>query len=113
MGARSPHQSDRGYEPMFITVVNPHYRLNTTGRFYLVTRKGELVLAGMILSLAARENAPQAGSPAEVHDGQANVEENRIAERTGREPAIQALWHKLERKPVNQNTRRALRAVSA
>jgi hypothetical protein len=31
---------------MFITVVKPHYRLDTKGRFYFVARKGELVFAG-------------------------------------------------------------------
>ena len=42
---------------MFITVVKPHYRLDSKGRFYFVTRKGELVFAGMFLGgLAARES---------------------------------------------------------
>ena len=43
---------------MFITVVKPHYRLDTKGRFYFVTRKGELVFAGMFLGGSRRGEKP-------------------------------------------------------
>ncbi len=98
---------------MFITVVKPHYRLDTKGRFYLVTRRGEFVFAGIILGLAAREEAGQAGRPEQAQDGQGDIKQDQIAVRAGLEAGIQGLRHKLERKPINHNTRRALRAVGA
>ena len=81
---------DRGFEPMFITVVKPHYRLDTKGRFYLVTRKGEFVFAGMFLGgLAARREARQAGCPDEAEDGQGDIKRDQAAEKAGLEAAIQ------------------------
>ncbi len=95
---------------MFITVVKPHYRLDTNGRFHLVTRKGELVFAGMFLGgLAARREARQAGCPDEAEDGQGDIKRDQAAEKAGLEAAIQGLRHKLERKPSKNNMRRALR----
>ena len=43
---------------MFVTVVKPHYRLDTKGRFYFVTRKGELVFSGMFLAASRRGEKP-------------------------------------------------------
>jgi hypothetical protein len=83
MSARFRRPRDRGFEPMFITVVKPHYRLDTEGRFHLVTRKGEFVFAG-----------------------------DRIAEKAGLEAAIQGLRDKLERKSSKNKTRRVLRLFS-
>ena len=75
-------------EPMFVTVVKPHYRLDTKGRFYFVTRKGELVFSGMFLGgLAARREARQAGCPDEAEDGQGAVKQDRVAEKAGFEAA--------------------------
>jgi hypothetical protein len=88
---------------MFISVVKPHYRLDTKGRFYLVTRKGEFVIAGAFLNglLAARE---QAGLPDEAQDGQGRIKQHRIFEGVGPEAAI----HKLETKSIKHKIRRTL-----
>lgn len=74
---------------MFITVVKPHYRLDSKGRFYFITRKGELVFAGMFLGgLAARREARQAGCRDEAEDGQGAIKQDRVAEKAGFEAAI-------------------------
>ena len=95
---------------MFITVVKPHYRLDTKGRFHFVTRKGELVFSGMFLGgLAARREARQAGCPDEAEDGHGAVKQDRVAEKAGFEAAIQGLRDKLERKSSKNKMRRVLR----
>jgi hypothetical protein len=94
---------------MFITVVKPHYRLDSKGRFYFVTRKGELVFAGILGGLAARREARQAGCPHEAEDGQGAVKQDRIAENAGFEAAIRGLRDKLERKSSKNQMRRVLR----
>jgi hypothetical protein len=113
MNARFRRPRDRGFEPMFITVVKPHYRLDTEGRFHLVTRKGEFVFAGAFLGgLATRREAREAGCPDEAKDGQGDIEQDRIAEKAGLEAAIQGLRDKLERKSSKNKTRRVLRLFS-
>ena len=110
MDARFQRRREQGFEPMFITVVKPHYRLDTKGRFYLVTRKGEFVFAGMFLGgLAARREARQAGCSDKAEDGHGDVEPDRIGEKAGLEAAIQGLRHKLERKSSKNKMRRVLR----
>jgi hypothetical protein len=90
---------------MFISVVKPHYRLDTKGRFYLVTRKGELVIAGAFLSaLSALREPRQGGLPDEAQDGHGRIKQHRIFEGVGPEAAI----HKLERKPIKHKMSRTL-----
>ncbi len=95
---------------MFITVVKPHYRLDSKGRFYFITRKGELVFAGMFLGgLAARREARQAGCRDEAEDGQGAIKQDRVAEKAGFEAAIQGFRDKLDRKSSTNKMRRVLR----
>ena len=99
---------------MFITVVKPHYRLDTKGRFHFVTRKGELVFAGMFLGdLAARREARQAGCPDEAEDGQGAIKQDRVAEKAGFEATIQGLRDKIERKSSKNKMRRVLRLFNS
>jgi hypothetical protein len=89
---------------MFITVVKPHYRLDTRGCFHLVTRRGEFVFASMFLGdPATPREARQAGCPDEAKDGQGDIEQDK---RTDLEAAIQGLRPKRERKSIKYKTTR-------
>jgi hypothetical protein len=113
ISARFRRRRDRGFEPMFITVVKPHYRLDTGGRFHLVTRKGEFVFAGAFLrGLAARREAREAGCPDQAEAGHGDIEQDRIAEKAGFEAAIQGLRDTLERKSSKNKMRRVLRLLN-
>jgi hypothetical protein len=95
---------------MFITVVKPHYRLDTEGCFYLVTRRGEFVFAGKLPGRpATRRDAELAACRDEAKESRGEMTQEKRAEL---EVAIQAIRPKRQRKSIKYKMTRVFGAFN-